>query len=124
MALLSTYSDDNKNVLTENKPIVLKTLVWLNGYGRAWNVETIERQSYEYIGMTKAAADTCAAAMVELWTILMTDSFVDEAGTIQTETAERLVADIAVVLQGGLMYKVTVDVNKVSNAVSALTVPE
>jgi hypothetical protein len=124
MALLSTYSDDNKNVLTENKPIVLKTLVWLNGYGRAWNVETIERQSYEYIGMTKAAADTCAADMVEQWTIDMTDSFVDEAGTIQTETAERLVADIAVVLQGGLMYKVTVDVNKVSNAVSALTVPE
>lgn len=124
MALLSTYSDDNKNVLTENKPIVLKTLVWLNGYGRAWNVETIERQSYEYIGMTKAAADTCAAAMVTQWTVEMTDAFVDDAGNIQEETAERLVADISVVPQGGLMYKVTVDVNKASNAVAALTVPE
>lgn len=122
MALLSSYSDANKVILSENKPAVVKTLVWLNGYGRAWNVETIERQSYEYVGMTKAAADTCADEMVTLWTLTMTDYYVDAGGSIQTATSNRLVADIAVVPQGGLMYKVTIDVNKVSNVVSALTV--
>lgn len=122
MALLTGYSDTNKVIKIENKPAVVKTLVWLNGYGRAWNVETIERQSYEYVGMTKAAADTCASAMVTAWTVTMTDYYVDGAGAIQTATSNRLVADIAVEPQGGLMYKVTVDVNKVSNVVSALTV--
>lgn len=122
MALLSTYGADNKRITIEYKNAVIKTLVWLNGYGRAWNVETIERQSYEYVGMTKAAANTCATEMATLWTVTMTDYYVDEAGAIQTTTSNRLVAEIAVVPEGGTMYKVTVDVNKASNVVSALTV--
>lgn len=120
MALLTGYSSTNKVVNSERKPVVNKTAVWLNGYGFAWNVETVERQSFEYVGMTKAAADTCAAAMVTEWTVTMTDYFVS-GGAISSTTAQRLVADIAVVPQGGLMYKVTVDVNKVSNAVTALS---
>jgi hypothetical protein len=121
MALLTGYSDTNKVILSESKPAVNKTLVWLNGYGHAWNTETVERQSYEYVGMTKAAADTCASAMVTLWTKTMTDYFVTEAGAIDSATSDRLVADIKVVPMGGLMYKVTVDVNKVSNTVQAIT---
>lgn len=120
MALLTTYGSTNKRITVENKPAVVKTLIWLNGYGRAWNVETIERQSYEYIGMTKAAADTCAADMVTLWTVTMTDYYVDGSGALQSTTSSRLVADIAVVPEGGTMYKVTVDVNKASNVVTAL----
>jgi len=121
MALLTGYSDDNKNVLSVSKPAVNKTLVWLNGYGRAWNTETVERQSYEYLGMTKAAADTCATAMASLWTVTMTDYFVTPAGALDSATSNRLVADIKVVPMGGLMYKTTIDVNKVSNTVEAIT---
>jgi len=120
MALLTTYGSTNKVVLSERKPVVNKTMVWLNGYGFAWNVETVERQSFEYIGMTKAAADTCATDMVTAWTIEMTDYYVDGNGAIQSTATNRLVADVAVVLMGGAMYKVTVDVNKVSNTVTAL----
>lgn len=120
MALLTGYSSANKVVLTERKPVVNKTMIWLNGYGFAWNVETVERQSFEYVGMTKAAADTCADAMVTDWTVQMTDFYVDGSGNISSTTSNRLVADIAVILMGGLMYKVTVDVNKVSNNVTAI----
>lgn len=121
MALLTGYSSTNKVVLNERKPVPNKTMVWINGYGFAWNVETVERQSFEYIGMTKAAADTCAAAMVTEWTVTMTDYYVDGNGALQFTTSNRLVADIAVVPMGGLMYKVTVDVNQVSNTVTAIT---
>ncbi len=120
MALLTGYSSTNKVVLNERKPIVNKILVWLNGYGFAWAVETVERQSFEYVGMTKAAADSCAADMVTAWTVQMTDYYLAN-GAFTSTTSNRLVADIAVVLQGGGMYKVTVDVNKVSNTIGALT---
>jgi hypothetical protein len=120
MALLTGYSSANKIVTVERKPAVVKTLIWLNGLGAAWNTETIERQSFEYIGMTKAAADTCATEMATAWTKTKTDYYVDGNGALQSATSDRLVADIAVVPQGGLMYKVTVDVNNVSNVVTAL----
>jgi hypothetical protein len=121
MGLLTGYSDTNKVILSESKPAVNKALIWLNGYGRAWNTETVERQSYEYVGMTKAAADTCAGAMVTLWTVTMTDYYVTPEGALDSATSNRLVADIKVIPMGGLMYKVTVDVNKVSNTVTAIT---
>lgn len=120
MALLTGYSSDNKVILSEPKPVTDKTLVWLNGYGFAWNAQTVTRQSFEYIGMTKAAADTCAGDMVTAWTVTMTDWYV-EGGTLKSATNSRLVADIRVVPMGGSMYKVTVDVNKVENTVSALS---
>lgn len=121
MALLTGYSSANKVVNSERKPVGNKTMIWLNGYGFAWNVETCERQSFEYVGMTKAAADSCAEAMVTDWTVIMTDYYVDGSGNLQYTTSSRLVADIAVVPQGGLMYKVTVDINKVSNVVTAIS---
>jgi hypothetical protein len=121
MALLAGYTSATKVVLAEPKPVVNKTLIWLNGYGWAWNTETVTRESFEYIGMTKAAADTCAGDMVTAYTVTMTDYYVDGAGALQSSSSSRLVADIRVMPMGGHMYKVSVDVNKVANAVTALT---
>ena len=119
MALLTGYSDDNKHVNWTAAPVSNKTLIWLNGFGWAWNVETVTRQSYEYVGMTSAAADTCSTAMVALWTVTLTNYYVDGNGQLASNTVDLCVADVRKVWVGGSMYKVTVDVNKVENTVSA-----
>jgi hypothetical protein len=71
--------------------------------------------------MTKAAADSCATDMVTLWTVEMVDYYVDGNGNLQGTASNRPVADVSVNPMGGAMYKVTVDVNKVSLTVTALT---
>jgi len=100
MALLTGYSDDNKHVNWTAAPVSNKTLIWLNGFGWAWNVETVTRQSYEYV-------------------VTLTNYYVDGNGQLASNTVDLCVADVRKVWVGGSVYKVTVDVNKVENTVSA-----
>jgi hypothetical protein len=124
MALISLYSADNKVVRNVRSDNVTRKLIWLRNYGWAWNVETVKREAYEYIGMTYAAAIDCQGHMVTEWTKTMTDCYIDQAGAIQTTTSNRLVADIAVEHTGGLMWKVTVDVNWVASTIEAMVYEE
>ena len=120
MALLTGYSSTNKVVKKVNSDNETRKLLWMP-LGLYWNIETVKRESFEYVGMTYAAAIDCQGHMVTDWTKTITDYYVDNAGSIQTTTTTRLVADIAVEHMGGLMWKVTVDVNWQYFTIAAMT---
>lgn len=87
-----------------------------------WFVETITTESFSYVGMTEAAATSCAAAMVTAYTENVVTATVDQStGTISTTTKSICTADIRAIHDLGLMWHVDVDINKVATAVEALS---
>lgn len=87
-----------------------------------WFVETITTESFSYVGMTEAAATSCAAAMVTAYTENVVTATVDQTdGTISTTTKSICTADIRALHDMGLMWHVDVDVNKVATTVEALS---
>lgn len=78
MALLTTYSDANK--VEESTLSIGYTRCKIYGswsstslsatttHTQAWEYTRRASQSYRYVGMTKSAAETCAAAMVTKYT--------------------------------------------------------
>jgi len=100
MGLLTTHSETNK--VRQSLPVttVTRTLVFVGvPEGETTNhavylKKTTTTERYSYIGMTQAAASTCAAAMV----INYTNGATDEVE-----------ADIEAVHVGGSMWEVRVD---------------
>ena len=60
MAWLTTHNDTNK-IITAEREIVQTVDFFTVAYTR-----TISEEQYEYVGMTKTAADTCLSAMAVL----------------------------------------------------------
>lgn len=114
MALLTTYTDDNKVVTSIRSDEVNKVRKWLNGYGNAWAVETVKRQSYYYTGMSYATAIACKVAMELEWTKSFEDWSISDAGVMTSAISTKLVANIEVSNEGGNMWRCSVDVNWVT----------
>ena len=121
MALLTTYTDANKVVTSIKSDEVNKTMKWLNGYGNAWVVETVKRESFYYTGMDYATALACKAAMELAWTKDITDWTINDAGSLSDATSNKLVANIEVSNEGGNMWRCSVDVNWVTKTVTPIT---
>jgi len=120
MALLASYSDANKVTLRAETVVKLRTLVFINGYGNAWQVETITRESYEYVGMDETTALACQAALIGTYTVMRNIATLD-AGEISYSPQEVQIADVSASPMGGRMWKVSVDVNDRVITFAALT---
>ena len=78
MALLTSYSGENcvvhsGKVVTYAKSKIYGAWVYVNGnitttHTSAWEYTRYCAKSYSYVGMTEAAAMTCASEMVEFYT--------------------------------------------------------
>lgn len=110
MALLTTYTNANKVTLRAEYESQIRTLVWINGYGNAWQVETVTRESYEYVGLTAAAALTCQAALVSAYTVARNIPVLTD-GDIAYEEENVLIAEVVASPMEGSMWKVSVDKN-------------
>lgn len=110
MALLTTYGATNKVQLRLPCTVVLRLPIFIESYGTIWQVETIERESYEYVGLTKAAAATCADALTLEYTVSRNIPYIEDGEVIYASQTV-LVADIAAVPMGGGMWKVGVEKN-------------
>jgi len=87
-----------------------------------WLKETITTESFSYVGMTEAAATSCAAKMVTEYTQNVVTATVDQStGTISTTMKNICTADIRALHDVGLMWHVDVDVNKVATTVEDLS---
>lgn len=100
MALLTTHNETNKVRQSLPVTVVTRSLVFVGRRGgdtsdKAIYLEkTTTTERYSYIGMTQAAASTCAAAMVIAYT---------------NATTGEVEADIEAVHVGGSMWEVRVD---------------
>lgn len=114
MALLTGYSDTNKELRQSAATRTVRTLA--SAYGVwYWHVESITTESFSYVGMTKAAADACAAAMVTAY--MKTKSIPSiQAGEIVTTSVSQCVADIRAVRTEGNTWQVNVEVNEVDHS--------
>ena len=100
MGLLTTHSETNKVRHQLPVTVVTRSLVFV---GRRvddtsdkaiYLKKTTTTERYSYVGMTEAAASTCAAAMVAAYT---------------NATTGEVEADIEAVHVGGLMWQVNVE---------------
>ena len=100
MGLLTTHSSTNK--VRHQLPVttVTRTLVFVGvpegetSDKAIYLKKTTTTERYSYVGMTEAAASTCAAAMVAAYT---------------NATTGEVEADIEAVHVGGLMWQVNVE---------------
>lgn len=85
MALLNSYGSANRvvtndKVVTYSKNIAYGSWSWTNGYNQSfsyswvWEFHRYCTKQYKYVGMDLATAQTCAAAMVTLYTRSFTTS--------------------------------------------------
>lgn len=100
MGLLETHSSTNKVRHQLPATTVTRALVFVGvpvgeTTDHAIYVErSVTHERFSYVGMTEAAASTCAAAMVSAYT---------------NETTDEVEADIEAVHVGGLMWQVNVE---------------
>lgn len=111
MALFTSHSSANKvqDVLPATRSV--QTPIHISGYEWVMQTETIYTESFRYVGMTKAAAETCVAAMIAAYTEVIMIPVINE-GTIGYQAATVCVADVKGVHVGGNMWEVSVDVNR------------
>ena len=111
MALFSSHSDANKQII--ELPVTTETLRTpiIVGYVPYWYIERFTRESFVYVGMTAAAAAACAAAMVAAYTKNGSVPVLQPDGSVTSENKFMVVADIRAVHVGGRMYQVEVNVN-------------
>ena len=121
MALLSTYGPGNKEVYELPVTFSIKTRVSImsisahTGIYTYDHLEEITRESYAYVGMTAAAAATCAESMVAMYTKNVGLPCVDRVtGAVTYEDVSMCVASVKAVHVGGRMYNVEVDRNEIS----------
>ncbi len=132
MALLTTHGPTNKvqhQLSSEREVRTLIRLATSIGAGVAamlpyWYVETITTERFSYVGMTKAAATTCQAAMVAAWTKSKYIPLIDQEGNVTTELKQVVCADIKSNHMAGGMWRVDVDVNETDITIEAYTPPE
>lgn len=115
MALLTSHSSANKVRKTLPSTQMIRTLVFVNAgawIGQLWQVETIVSERFSYVGMTEAAATTCAAAMVSAYTKNKLIPAVNESGEITYSYVSEIVADVQAVHVAGSMWQVDVSVRE------------
>ena len=113
MALLSTYGNENKEVYDLPVTVSISTRVY--GTYTYDHEEQITRESYAYVGMTAAAAATCAEAMVAMYTKNVGRPIVNRwSGSVTYEDVVMCVASVRAVHVGGRMYNVEIDRNETS----------
>ena len=130
MALLDTYGPENKEVYELPVTVSISTRVHimsLTAYTGVYtynHLEEITRESYAYVGMTKAAAAAaaCAANMVAAYTKNVGIPIVDRwSGAVTYEDKTMCVASVRAVHVGGRMYNVEIDRNEVSYTMTPTT---
>ena len=125
MALITQYSDANKVVDSALTVTYAKRRIYgqwshvsLNTettYTAAWEYERHATMSIRYVGMTFAAAQACAEAMVAKYTRSVKISewdYNDDGAFATIDGGSAPMADVAVQLGDGSMYNVVVSVNE------------
>lgn len=129
MALLTTYTDANKQVYelpTTTKTSTLVIMWTRTGTDKFGNapfamVEEFTRESYAYVGMDAATAAACAAAMIATYTKVITTPILDTTtGAITYEEKSMLVASVRPVWVVGGMFNVEVERNEPSYSLEPL----
>ncbi|MFA5433408.1 MAG: hypothetical protein WC319_11155 [Candidatus Paceibacterota bacterium] len=128
MALLSTYGNENKEVYELPVTVSILTRVSImsisahTGIFTYYHEEQITREAYAYVGMTAAAAATCAADMVALYTKNVGIPNVDRVtGAVTYAQVAMCVASVRAVHVGGRMYNVEIDRNEISYTMTPTT---
>ena len=110
MSLIEAYGPANKQ--RHQLPAVrsVKTFTVFGGVLPVWLNESIETESFSYVGMSEAAAEECYADMVIAYTKTKTIPSIVGSEIVYSATNE-CVADIKAVHVGGLIWDVNVEVN-------------
>ena len=88
---------------------VFATISGITAYWPFWFVEAITRESFSYVGMSKASAAACAAELIATYTKTIQHPVVAQNGTVTYENKKMTVATVRAVHTGGAMYQVDVD---------------
>lgn len=110
MALLTTTTDANKVRLRAPFTVALRTMVWVNGFGSAWHVETITREAFEYVGLDEDTALAAVTTLVATYTVSRNIPSIQD-GEITYTATDVLTAEVVASPMGGRMWKVSVDRN-------------
>lgn len=113
MALLNEHSDFNKvhDVLPATRRV--RTQVRISETAIVIQDEVIDTESFRFTGMTKTAAAACQAAMIELYTELVSRPVVAN-GAIAYTSGFECVANIKASRVGGRMWEVSVELNRIT----------
>ena len=128
MALIATFTRNGSNlvvdsglVVTYSKSLVSGSWSWVSAnvegtYGYMMEYHRRARMSFRYVGMTKAAAESCRDAMISAYTRSFYMSVWDGTtmgGNWSTSSAgSQLMADIAMSHNDDGSYDVVVNVNE------------
>lgn len=105
-----SYTSAPKVITRGGAKIILNTWVQIDVMSGAWRVETIERESYEYRGLTKAAAISGTTALQEEYTVLRLIPFLKD-GIFGYEWKDVLIAEVSYAPSGGGLWQINVEVN-------------
>jgi hypothetical protein len=133
MALRSTYSEANKQIIelpTTTKIGTVVIMYTVTGgtegnytFGNApfLYVESITRESYSYVGMTAAAAATCAEALIATYTKNVSVPIINAStGAVTYENKSLIVASVRARHTGCGMFQVDVERNEPEYTLVAL----
>lgn len=128
MALLETHDNNNKITLNTKGEWIEEEFIYgtwqklslvggivLLSYGRMKKHTKHKVEQFEYVGMTKDAADSCAEEMIDKYTKDTLISIWDINNGIwkYEDGGEQIMADVKCSWVAGNMWKVTVNVNEV-----------
>lgn len=120
MALLTGWTGKDGYSGPDNKqehqlPATRELFTLVNVAGvYVWHKEQIDTERFSFVGMTKAAAEACQAAMVTQYTKSKQIPTISEGSIVLTWIIQ-CVADIKAVRTSGHMWQVDVDVNEVTH---------
>lgn len=122
MGLVTAYSDANKERHQLEATVTVRSVFYVPAIATYyWYVETITTDSFSYVGMTEAAAANCVTAMKSTYTKNVVTAVVNQqTGEVSTTTKNMCVADIKAVPEGGLMWRVDVDVREVATSIESM----
>lgn len=138
MGLLTTYGAGNRVIeqdltVTYNKILTHQDYTYIYGVAQEitihseWEYHRYASKQYKYVGMTLAAAQTCAAAMITKYTRSTKysewNSTGEAAGTFTTANGgDQLMAQISIVHGDGCMYSVQINVTEDDSRISTSNV--
>lgn len=88
---------------------VFATISGITAHWPFWFVETITRESFSYVGMSKASAAACAAELIATYTKSILYPVVHKNGHVTYEPKNMTVATVRASHTAGAMYQVDVD---------------
>lgn len=89
--------------------VLLITVSDIMTYWPFWFVEAITRESFSYVGMSKASAAACAAELIATYTKSIQYPVVHQNGCVTYENKNMTVATVRASHTAGAMYQVDVD---------------